>query len=98
MVSRDQDGHGGSGTGPVRLVGCVFADLQFGEFMELLDLLKHMVEVDASDIYITFDSPPMFRVQGTTGPWGDKKFTAEDTTRITESCMSPDQVKEFRET
>lgn len=66
--------------------------------MELLDLLKHMVEVGASDIYVTSGCPPMYRVDGVTGPWGDKKFSDDESKAITESTMSPDQLKEFRQT
>ena len=40
--------------------------------MEFMDLLKHMVEVDASDIYITAGCPAMFRVEGVTQPWGEE--------------------------
>src|SRR3990167_4697226 len=66
--------------------------------MEVLDLLKHMVEKDASDIYITADSPPMFRIEGVAMPWGEQKLSAETSLKLTESIMSPAQLADFRKT
>lgn len=66
--------------------------------MQLLDLLKHMVEISASDIYITSGCPPMYRVDGVTQPWGDKKFSDDEAKALTDSTMRPEQLKEFYET
>jgi twitching motility protein PilU len=66
--------------------------------MEILDLLKYMVQKDASDVYITAHAPPMFRIEGVTQPWGDKVLSADESLQITESVMNPAQLKEFHET
>jgi twitching motility protein PilU len=66
--------------------------------MEFMDLLKHMVEQDASDIYITAGCPPMFRVEGVTQPWGEESLSGEHTARMAASVMSEKQRREFLET
>ncbi|MCE5270662.1 PilT/PilU family type 4a pilus ATPase [bacterium] len=66
--------------------------------MEFMDLLKYMVAQDASDIYITAGCPPMFRIQGVTGPWGEVKLRPEDTARMAAGIMSEKQKKDFLET
>lgn len=66
--------------------------------MELMDLLRHMVDKDASDIYITEACPPMFRVEGETAPLGEEKFSGEATARMAASIMNDKQRKEFLET
>ncbi len=65
--------------------------------MEFMDLLRHMVEADASDIYITAGCPPMFRVEGVTAPWGEAPLTGEQTARMAASILSEKQRKEFLE-
>jgi len=49
---------------------------------EILEYLKHMVEKDASDIYLTVGIPAMYRVEGETLPYGETPLTEEDTERI----------------
>lgn len=66
--------------------------------MEILDILKYMVEHDASDVYITAESPPMFRIHGVTKPWGEIKLTPDESKRLTETTMNMEQLKDFRET
>ena len=66
--------------------------------MEFMDLLKYMVEKDASDIYITEGCAPMFRVEGNTQPWGTEVLTGEVTARMAAAVMSEKQRKEFLET
>ncbi len=67
--------------------------------MEIRDLLKVMVERDASDIYLTVDSPPMYRIQGITQPVGDDKLTNEQLEDLAKTSMRTDrQRKEFDET
>ena len=69
-----------------------------GVAMEFMDLLKHMVEVDASDIYITAGCPAMFRIEGVTQPWGEEALSSEQTAQMAASVMSEKQRKEFLET
>ena len=43
--------------------------------MEIRDYLKVMVEKDASDVYLTVDSPPVYRIHGINQPIGDGRLT-----------------------
>jgi len=61
----------------------------------LPELLEHMVEINASDLYITVDAPPMFRVEGVTSPWGDQKYTPEEAETMALSLMSQTQKAYF---
>ncbi|BBO17520.1 PilT/PilU family type 4a pilus ATPase [Candidatus Brocadia pituitae] len=65
--------------------------------MEIKELLQEMVRLDASDIYITVDLPPIFRKEGTNSPMDVKKLTSEDTRLLAEQCMNEKQRKEFYE-
>ncbi len=67
--------------------------------MEIRDFLKVMVDRDASDIYLTVDSPPMYRINGVTQPVGDRKLTNEELEALANASMRTDrQRKEFDET
>ncbi len=66
--------------------------------MEFMDLLRYMVEKDASDIYITEGCAPMFRVEGITTPMGEEKLSGETTARMAAAIMSDKQRKEYLET
>ncbi len=59
------------------------------------ELVEEMVRRDASDLYITVDSPPMYRVEGVTSPWGEEKFTSEETETMSLSLMSQTQKTYF---
>src|SRR3990170_3827362 len=63
--------------------------------MDIKKLLQEMVRLDASDIYITVDLPPICRKEGVNASCGDKNLTAEDTRILAESVMSDKQKKEF---
>lgn len=65
--------------------------------MEIRDFLKIMVERDASDIYLTVDSLPVYRIQGVTQPMGDTKFDHKQVDALAHSIMSPRQRREFEE-
>ena len=56
--------------------------------INLRELLEEMVRQDASDLYITVDSPPMYRVEGVTFPWGERKYSPEETETMSMSLMS----------
>ena len=43
--------------------------------MNIRDILKVMVERNASDIYLTEGLPPMYRIEGVTQPVGAVAFT-----------------------
>ena len=67
--------------------------------MEIRDFLKVMVERDASDIYLTVESPAMYRINGVTQPVGDGKLTNEQLEELAKAVMRTDrQRKEFEET
>jgi twitching motility protein PilU len=61
----------------------------------LHELVEEMVRRDASDLYITVDSPPMYRVEGVTTPWGEEKFSPEETEAMSLSLMSQTQKTYF---
>jgi len=66
--------------------------------VNLEELLKLMMEMDASDIYITAGIPPTFRVEGKTEPMsGGEALSAEDTKRLAFSLMSDKQKAIFLE-
>ncbi len=65
--------------------------------MDIRSLLKVMVERDASDIYLTVDLPPMYRIQGTTQPMGDAPFTNEQLEKLAGDVMREKQRKEYEE-
>lgn len=63
--------------------------------MNIKDLLKVMVQQDASDIYITAEAPPMYRIQGVTRPAGSKALDAATTLALANSIMNDRQKEEF---
>ena len=63
--------------------------------INIRELLEEMVRRDASDLYITVDSPPMFRVEGETFPWGESKYSPEETEIMALSLMSQTQKTYF---
>jgi twitching motility protein PilU len=65
--------------------------------MEMIDLLRVMVERDASDLYLTVACPPMCRINGEVQPVGEKAFTPEDLEPLARSIMNEKQWKEFNE-
>jgi twitching motility protein PilU len=63
----------------------------------MIDLLRVMVERDASDLYLTVACPPMCRINGEVQPVGEKAFTPEDLEPLARSIMNEKQWKEFNE-
>ena len=57
-------------------------------------LLDHMVKVEASDLYLTAGSPPVFRIEGTGYP-AKTALTGEQVAMMTETLMTPAQRDEF---
>ncbi|HVH41375.1 MAG TPA: PilT/PilU family type 4a pilus ATPase [Labilithrix sp.] len=58
-------------------------------------LLEHMLRVNASDLYLTNESPPTFRVDGECLA-GKQPATAEHIQIMADSLMTPEQQLEFR--
>jgi twitching motility protein PilU len=66
--------------------------------LDITKLLTLMIEHSASDLYLTVDSPPMYRINGIVRPAGSKVLNPEDTESIAISIMSDAQQKEFEAT
>jgi twitching motility protein PilU len=65
--------------------------------MDIRQFLKVMADRDASDVYLTADLPPMYRIQGTTQPIGDKAFTNDELEALAHAIMRERQRKEFEQ-
>ncbi len=63
--------------------------------LDISKLLSVMVEHDASDLYLTVDSPPMYRINGLVRPAGNRLLTPPDTEMMAKSIMSDKQQNEF---
>jgi twitching motility protein PilU len=63
--------------------------------LDISKLLTVMAEHDASDLYLTVDSPPMYRINGACRPAGNRCLLPEDTELLATSIMSDRQQKEF---
>ena len=63
--------------------------------IDITKLLSLMVEHQASDLYITVDSPPMYRINGGIRPAGNRCLTAEESEALAMSVMNDKQQKEF---
>ena len=66
--------------------------------MNIRDLLAVMVKANSSDLYVTVDSPPMFRTEGITRPYGEKHITAPQAEEMSASIMTEKQKIKFAET
>jgi twitching motility protein PilU len=60
-------------------------------------VLAHMLKINASDLYLTADSPPVFRVDGV-GHSGRVTLDANQVEQMAESLMTPAQIDEFSRT
>ncbi|HXQ22575.1 MAG TPA: PilT/PilU family type 4a pilus ATPase [Candidatus Acidoferrales bacterium] len=65
--------------------------------MEIRTLLAEMVKQGASDLYLTVDSAPRFRVEGITTPFGTEVLKAKDVEALAHSVMSERQRAAFDE-
>jgi twitching motility protein PilU len=65
--------------------------------MDMKSMLKVMVERDASDLYLTVELPPMYRVQGVTQAVGSTPFTNEQLEALANEMMREKQRKDFEE-
>jgi twitching motility protein PilU len=66
--------------------------------MDITKLLSLMIEHDASDLYVTVDSPPMYRINGTLRPAGNRSLTAAETEALALSVMNDKQQQSFAAT
>jgi twitching motility protein PilU len=58
-------------------------------------LLEHMIRINASDLYLTAGSAPVFRVDGV-GHRGRTVLDSEQVARMADAFMRPEQREEFR--
>lgn len=65
--------------------------------LDIRKLLTVMNEHDASDLYITVDSPPCYRVNGSVRPAGNRCLEPEETEMLSASIMTERQQREFDE-
>lgn len=69
-----------------------------GPVLSLSDLLKKMIEMGASDLHVTTNSPPQFRVDGHLRPLADyPNLTASDTKQLAYSVLTDAQKHRFEE-
>ena len=66
--------------------------------MDIQEYFKTMVQTEASDLYLTVNRPPMYRIQGKIKPDGDRLFTPEEVHEIAMAIMNEKQQREFAET
>ncbi len=64
--------------------------------MEFQDLLKLMVEKEASDLFITVGVPPSIKIHGAVSPVGNTKLSKDAARNIVEGVMDNQQREEFR--
>ena len=63
--------------------------------MNLNELIKTMVQKDASDLYITVGAPPMYRIEGDVYAMSPTKLTPEMTKAIANQFLSDEQKEKF---
>ena len=66
--------------------------------MTVKELLGLMAQSNASDLYLTVDSPPMFKTEGIIKPSGNSSLNAHQTEDIANSLMNERQKAIFAET
>ena len=66
--------------------------------MEFQEMFTKMVELEASDLYLTVGRPPMYRVEGKIQAIGDGSFTPEELTALADVMMSEKQRRDFAQT
>jgi twitching motility protein PilU len=66
--------------------------------VEIQEMFKKMVEIEASDLYLTVARPPMYRVEGKIYAIGDKDFTPDDLRALADAMMTEKQRQEFAQT
>ena len=65
--------------------------------MDILELLKVMVDKDSSDLYLTVACPPMYRIEGEIQPIGNGTFAPADMEALAKSVMNEEQWRQFEQ-
>ena len=66
--------------------------------IDIQDYFNTMVELEASDLYLTVARPPMYRVDGKIHPRGEGSFTPEDLRALADTMLHEKQRLEFAQT
>ncbi len=66
--------------------------------MDIAPLLRHMVEMGASDLHLKAGLPPVVRVDGDLHRTQFAPLTAEDTEAVGRELLPPQKEEEFRRT
>ncbi|HTK31571.1 MAG TPA: PilT/PilU family type 4a pilus ATPase [Candidatus Saccharimonadaceae bacterium] len=69
-----------------------------GSPIRLDDLLRELKQRDGSDLYLTADSPPLFRVDGVTQPAGETALDAAEVESIIRAVVADDDWQAFERT
>jgi len=62
------------------------------------DLLRLMLSKNGSDLFITADYPPAFKIDGKMTPVSNQKLTAQHTRELVHAVMTDKQIIEFENT
>jgi twitching motility protein PilU len=65
--------------------------------INIQDFFKTMVELEASDLYLTVARPQMYRVEGKIQPGGEHAFTPEELKELAHTMLNEKQRLEFAE-
>ena len=65
--------------------------------MDVRVLLREMADRGASDLYLTVDSPPVFRIEGVNHPLPGERLDASDVETLANSLMTEKQRMAFEE-
>jgi twitching motility protein PilU len=66
--------------------------------INIQDFFKTMVDLEASDVYLTVARPPMYRVDGKIQAGGEHSFTPDELSALARSMLNEKQRMEFAET
>jgi twitching motility protein PilU len=66
--------------------------------LDVQKLLTKMAEHNSSDLYLTVDSPPSYRINGVVRPAGNRLLESDDTDTLARSMMNEKQQQEFERT
>ncbi|TQV75155.1 PilT/PilU family type 4a pilus ATPase [Aliikangiella marina] len=66
--------------------------------MDMVELLGAMVVNQASDLFISVDSPPLIKVEGKIKPVRDHRLTSEDNHSLIYSILKEQEIAEFKAT
>jgi Tfp pilus assembly pilus retraction ATPase PilT len=63
--------------------------------MRILDYLKVTMKNNASDLYLSVGSPPIYRIEGIMQTIGDHAFSADELEELAKEIMNEKQWNEF---